>query len=185
MPVKIEGLDALRTRMRDLTTKESDKIFKAATRKSSLVFRDRARLNAQGIDDPKTRESIAKNIVSAFSSRTFRRTGNIMFRVGVLGGAKTYSNTKANVRSGKAGKTYKTDGDKGNPGGDTFYWRFVEFGTKARKPRTNSKGRKLRGHPGSRPRRFMTSAMLSEQDKALSVFAAEANMQLDRLLRKK
>ena len=51
------------------------------------------------------------------------------FRVGVLGGARQYANTRENVRKGRAGQSYRTDGDKGNPGGDTWYWRLLEFGT--------------------------------------------------------
>ncbi|WP_374987639.1 HK97-gp10 family putative phage morphogenesis protein, partial [Klebsiella pneumoniae] len=65
----------------------------------------------------------------SFSSKAFRRTGDPTFRVGVMGGARQYANTKANVRKGRAGKSYNTAGDKGNPGGDTWYWRFLEFGT--------------------------------------------------------
>lgn len=40
-------------------------------------------------------------------------------RVGVLGGAKAPA-----IQSGE----FKGKG-KGNPGGDTYYWRFLEFGT--------------------------------------------------------
>ncbi|MBJ9954370.1 hypothetical protein I5735_15155, partial [Acinetobacter baumannii] len=53
----------------------------------------------------------------------------VMMKVGIRGGAKSYVKSKDNVRKGLAGKKYKTDGDKQNPGGDTFYWRFLEFGT--------------------------------------------------------
>lgn len=42
--------------------------------------------------------------------------------VGVRGGLAKYANTKRNVRSGKAGQSYKTNGK-------TFYWKFIEFGT--------------------------------------------------------
>ena len=50
-------------------------------------------------------------------------------RVGVRGGARSYAATRENVRSGRVGQQYATDGSKDNPGGETFYWRFVELGT--------------------------------------------------------
>lgn len=43
-----------------------------------------------------------------------------MFRVGVLGGARNYE-AYGEFKTGKSASA--------NPGGDTFYWRFVEFGT--------------------------------------------------------
>ena len=51
-----------------------------------------------------------------------------MYRVGVRGGAKKYVDDKGNRRKGRVGKSYKVGGSKGNPGGDTFYWRFLELG---------------------------------------------------------
>jgi len=101
-----------------------------ALRRAAQVLRDQARANAARVDDPQTRENISENIVIRWSGRTFKKTGNMMFRVGVMGGAKSYGNTKDNVRKRRVGQSYAVGGDKGNPGGDTFYWRFLEFGTK-------------------------------------------------------
>lgn len=54
-------------------------------RKAANVIRDRARNNAARVDDPLTKEAIYKNIVVTFSSKTFRRTGDPTFRVGIMG----------------------------------------------------------------------------------------------------
>lgn len=67
-----------------------------------------ARLNMKMLDDKTTPEKIWRNV----SLRNRKRTkGTVGARIGVRGGAKEY----------KGG---------GLAGGDTFYWRFLEFGTK-------------------------------------------------------
>lgn len=58
-----------------------------ALRKAANLVRDAAQQNARKLDDPATASVIAENIAVRFSSRTFKRTGNVMFRVGVMGGA--------------------------------------------------------------------------------------------------
>ena len=83
-----------------------------ALRKGANVIRDAAQANARRIDDPNTREQIAKNIaVSGGGKRREQAVGGVMMRVGVRGGAKP------------------TSGDNGTPGGNTTHWRFVELGT--------------------------------------------------------
>src|SRR5690606_22168251 len=88
-------------------------------RKAAQVIRDQARKNAEAINDPATSENIAKNIVERFSPRRYKRTGDLMFRVGVLGGARGFAAASGELQGAGSG----------NPGGDTFYWRFLEFGT--------------------------------------------------------
>ena len=85
-----------------------------ALRRAAQVLRDQARSNAERVDDPRSAANIAANIVERWSGRTFKKTGNMMFRVGVLGGA-----------GGSADSASLAD----NPGGDTRHWRFLEFGT--------------------------------------------------------
>jgi HK97 gp10 family phage protein len=92
------------------------------------VVRKAARANARKIDGPSPR-SIEKNITVQNSPRQGRRAGGIVMRVGVRGGAKQYADTRENTRRRRVGKSYKTLGDATNPGGDTWYWRFIEFGT--------------------------------------------------------
>tara|TARA_R110000850_G_scaffold264606_1_gene393789 strand:+ start:28341 stop:28880 length:540 start_codon:yes stop_codon:yes gene_type:complete len=125
----MNGLPELLGKLESLDFDIKRKGGRFALRRAAQVLRDQARANAERVDDPRTTEKIAANIVERWSGRTFRKTGNIMFRVGVLGGARQYANSRENVRKGRAGKSYLTDGDKGNPGGDTWYWRLLEFGT--------------------------------------------------------
>lgn len=138
-----------------------------AGRKAANIIAEAARQNAGRLDDPETAENIAANIVVRFSSRTFRRNGNVAFRIGVLGGAQQYADTKQNRRKGRVGQAYATDGNKNNPGGDTWYWRQVEFGNKNSAP-----------HP------FMRPAMQQNIDPAISEFARQLNGWMDRYFKK-
>lgn len=110
----------------------SPKLQQAAGRKSArramAVVRAAARDAVRQHDDPESFERIWKNVYIQQSRRQSAAVGGVVMRVGVLGGARQYAKTKANVRKGRAGKSYKTGGDKGNPGGDTWYWRMLEFG---------------------------------------------------------
>lgn len=165
--VKIQGLEQLRENLQKLGDEAQGKAMRTAVRKAALVIRDAARANAARFDRDLTPESIEKNIAVQFSSRRFKATGELMFRVGVLGGAKQYANTKDNVRKGRAGKSYKTLGDKSNPGGDTFYWRFLEFGTS----RTAAKP-------------FLRDAADSSTAEVLATFEREAMRTIDRAVRR-
>lgn len=138
-----------------------------ALRRGALLVRDAAVRNAQRVNDPQTPEDISKNITIRFSTSTFRRTGDVLFRVGVLGGARAYANTRANVRKGRAGAAYKTEGDKTNPGGDTWYWRMVEFGTE-----------NMPANP------FMRRALSENAEAATDETAKQLNTWLDRYFRR-
>lgn len=162
---QVEGLASLLGKLRSLPVKLQKKALRAAMRKGANVIKDAAKANAKLIDDPATAEAIHKNIAVQFSSRKSRQEGGVVMRVGVLGGARKYGNTKENVRSGRAGQTYKTLGDKTNPGGDTRYWRFIELGT-SRQP--------------ARP--FLRPAMEQSGQGAIDAAALELNKQLDRLI---
>lgn len=95
-----------------------------ALRKTANLVRDAAKQNARKLDDPATASVIAENIAVRFSSRTFKRTGNVMFRVGVMGGARLSDQEKS----------------EGLPGKGTQHWRLLEFGTE-----------NTRAHPFMRP----------------------------------
>ena len=112
--VELKGLEDVRKAMRALPKEVGDKAAKRALRAAAKVIEDEVRANAQGVNDPKTRESIAANVTTRFSTKYFKRTGDPMFRVGIMGGAK--------------GGDEDSDVRKGNPGGFTWYWRLVEFG---------------------------------------------------------
>lgn len=124
----IQGLDEVTSNLRRLgNPRKAKNAATRSARKSMNTVKKAAVNNAKALDDPESTERIWKNITTK-SART-RGTGFVLMRMGVRGGARQYVATKSNVRKGRAGKTYKTDGDKSNPGGDTFYWRFIELGT--------------------------------------------------------
>lgn len=75
-----------------------------ALRKAAQVLREQARQNAARIDDPTTGRSIAENIDIRWSGRTFKRTGNMMFRLGVLTGS-TRNLEPGNPDTGAGGAT--------------------------------------------------------------------------------
>lgn len=117
--VKLEGLEELQGKLKSLSDDMQLKGGRFALRRAAQVLRDKARQNAGRVDDPETTENIEANIVERWNGRLFRQSGNLGFRVGVLGGAKGYAAASGEVKGAGTG----------NPGGDTFYWRFLEFGT--------------------------------------------------------
>ncbi|MFU1850870.1 HK97-gp10 family putative phage morphogenesis protein [Citrobacter portucalensis] len=139
LEVKLDGLDSLLGKMSAISDVTKSKAGRFALRKAAEVIRDRARKNAQRVDDPLTREAIYKNIVARFDTKTYKQTGDIAFRVGVLGGAIATLSAKAQRKSDRRrqrlGQSSLSDmgeisgSGKGNPGGSTYYWRFLEFGT--------------------------------------------------------
>ena len=127
MTEQIEGLDDVTAKMRELSSPKKQK--NAATRsarKAMAVVRKAAVANAKALDDSNSPERIWKNI-QVKASKT--KQGFVLMKVGVRGGAMSYANTTANRRANRVGETYATAGSKENPGGDTFYFRFLEFGT--------------------------------------------------------
>ena len=117
---ELKGVDELLAKLQTITYETQRKTGRAALRKASSIVRDAAITNAANIDNAATRENISKNIRLQWNNRQFKRTGNLGFRVGVLGGAKRVAKAVGEMQ-GKG---------KANPGGDTYYWRFLEFGTK-------------------------------------------------------
>lgn len=111
---KLEGADQIIAKLKELGIDARRKTGRTALRKAAQVVRDDAKQRAAQLDDPETAANISKNVVERWSSRYNKRTGDLMFRVGILGGAG--GNKKASELSG-------------NPGGDTRHWRYREFGT--------------------------------------------------------
>lgn len=125
---KIEGMDELMSKLDALKDRKAvNRRARSAARKAMQLVQYAAMVGAARINDPTTRESIQENI--AIRNGKSRDLNTIRMRVGVLGGAKSYTNSKDNVRKGRAGKQYSTEGSGKNPGGDTYYWRYIEFGT--------------------------------------------------------
>lgn len=156
----ITGLDQLRIKLKGLSDDLQYKGGRFALRKAANIIRDRAQQNAARLDDPATANEIAKNIVVRWSTRTFRATGDLAFRIGVLGGAKQTSQAYKDLGI-VAGR------GKSNPGGDTFYWRFLEFGTA-----------RTRAQP------FMRPALRESADQVQTEFVRQYDKAIDRALRK-
>ncbi|HSH43853.1 MAG TPA: HK97-gp10 family putative phage morphogenesis protein [Arenicellales bacterium] len=108
------GLEELYGKLDEATQDMKRRGGRFALRKAAQVVRDDAKRRAEQIDDPTTDADIAANIAERWSGRRFKRTGDLMFRVGVMGGA-----------GGNRPSAYYSK----LPGGDTRHWRHVEFGT--------------------------------------------------------
>ena len=144
---KITGLDELKKNLKKVSDDIAYKGGRSALRSAANVIRKEAKLRAEKLDDPTTPEKIADNLVVRWDRENFKKTGNPSFMVGVQGGAK-----------GKAKRKGK--------GGDTFYWRFLEFGTA-----------KMAAKP------FMRPAMDAKQQEAVDKFVEAYKHQLDKLMK--
>lgn len=172
---KIEGLDDLQGKLRLLNVETGTKGGWFALGKAADVVVLSAKEGALKIDDPKTAENIAKNIVKKRASRGSLGDGVLMWRVGVLGGARSKGREakRARARRASAGiASLEQLGEiagkgKDNPGGDTWYWRFIEFGTE-----------KTRAKP------FMRPALESNIDKATRTFVDHYNSAVDRAIKR-
>lgn len=152
--VKVDGLAEIDRKLRLLPRRIGINAMRRALRKGAIVIRDQARANAKQVDDPNTRENIAKNIVvQSGGRRRERAAGGVMMRVGIMGGAA------ANKRSQDA---------SGNPGGDTRHWRFIEFGTST-----------VQARPFMR--QAMASAAEKAMNTAASAMDTEINKELAKL----
>ena len=108
----IHGLDGFVAKLRAVSQEVRLKGGRFALRKGAQVIRDAARQNARRLDDAETGRSIAENIVERWNGRLYKQTGDLGFRIGVLGGAKLPKNN--------------TDAGANSP---TPHWRLLEFGT--------------------------------------------------------
>lgn len=161
---KLTGLDDLLAKLESLGYETRRKGGRAALRKAAMFIASKVKENASRLDDPQTAESIEKNITARWNGRLFKRTGDLGFRVGVMGGARQYADTRGNRRKGRVGQEYYV-GDKTNPGGDTWYWRFLEFGTS-----------KMAAKP------FMRSALADNVTTATGIFVTEFSKSINRAI---
>lgn len=146
----ITGTEQIVRNLKLLPERIGRNAMRRAIRKGANVIRDQARINARQLDDNLTREAIYKNIVTqGMGRKRERQSGGVGMRVGVLGGA----------RKGRGGDS--------NPGGDTFYWRYLEFGT---------------SEIAARP--FMRPAMSSQAGKAFSTTLEAMKAETDKELSK-
>lgn len=110
---KIDGLEALQSKLKNISTETQYKGGRFALRKAAQIVRNAARQGAQQLDDSETGRSIAENIAERWNGKAFKSNGDLMFRVGVLKGAVLPKD--GNKDTGKKGSTP--------------HWRLLEFGT--------------------------------------------------------
>lgn len=110
----LTGLDSLLGKLEAVSYDVKRKGGRSALRKAAQVIRDKAKQNAERLDDPETAAKISANIVERWNGKLFKQTGDLGFRIGVMGGA-------GGRKSGAE--------QSGLPGGDTRHFRYVEFGT--------------------------------------------------------
>lgn len=156
--VKFDGAEAV---LKKLRTLKDPKRQKSAVRNASTralkVVRDAARAKARTFDDSRSPERVDKNIVTRYRARR-SKGDNVVTSVGVLGGARDMS-AYGEIK-GKGG---------GNPGGDTWYWRFKEFGVPEH---------------GIAAEPFMRPALENNTQKVADTFTAEMNRQIDKAVQK-
>lgn len=175
--VTMRGVVELNKKLELIAYETRYKGGRSALRKAADVVAAQARINAAAINDPMTAEEISKNITVRFSPKTFESTGNLKFRVGILGGARAPEGSKQaraterrRRRTGAASLTEMGEiagKGKANPGGDTFHWRFVEFGTE-----------KAQAQP------FMRPALSEKAQNATDRFVGEYDKVIDRAIKK-
>lgn len=165
--VDVKGGPELLRRMRELPIRLQRSGGRKAARRAMLVVRTSARAAARQFDDPSSPRKIWKNIVIQESTKRGKRLGGVVMRVGVRGGARQYADTRENRRAGRVGDTYKTLGSSSNPGGDTWYWRLVEFGTQR-----------------SRARPFLRPALMNNAQAVSDALTTEMARELDHLVSK-
>lgn len=110
--MKVEGLDAVLRKLKDLPIKVRRSAVRKAAGKGAAVIRKKAKQNALLIDDPETARRIADNIGQRVRSQYFRRTGDTMISIGVL------------TKRGKIPKGNQDEGRRGN----TPHWHILELG---------------------------------------------------------
>jgi HK97 gp10 family phage protein len=107
---KIEGLDEVTKAMASAKNQLGGLALGKAVKSGGEVIKEKAIDNAKQIDDSNSPEKIWENI--ALKIRRNNKEETITAKVGVLGGAQ-------------GGRKQPST----NPGGDTRYWRHIEFGT--------------------------------------------------------
>lgn len=135
--VKMEGLDELTKKLDALKYDMQKKGGRFALRKAADVVLKAARANALRVDDTATPTNIARNLTLRWNGKLNRMTGDLGFRVGVLGGARApafnakaaASKARARRRAGIPSLAQLGEITGNQPGGQTYYWRFLEFGT--------------------------------------------------------
>ena len=107
------GMQAVSDKLRALREDLRPKVVQGAMKKAAALVKKYAQDGALRVDDPATGRMIRDNISYKFATRIYKRSGHIMYRVGVLT---------------KPGRIPNGNPDEG-PRGNTPHWHLVEFGT--------------------------------------------------------
>jgi HK97 gp10 family phage protein len=154
LETQLQGVDDVLDKLAKLKSDIQKNATKKAARSGAGIIRKAVAAGVRPLDDETTPESIPKNVAVQFAPHTSRKVGGAAFRVGIRGGAKSPKKQGLTKKIKGRGKR-SVEGLTGAPGGDTFYWRFLEFGTS-----------KIQG------KGFMQKAMVQSIDPATKKFIA-------------
>lgn len=107
------GMKQVSDKLRALRQDVRPKIAQGAMKKAAALLKAYAQEGALRVDDPETGRMIRDNVKYQFAARIYRKSGDIVYRVGV--------NTKR-------GRIPNGNPDEG-PRGNTPHWHLVEYGT--------------------------------------------------------
>lgn len=107
----LTGMESLLGKLGAISTDLKQKGGRSSLRKAANIIAEKAKVNAQRVDDPVTGRSIADNIAVRWDPKYFKRTGDLKFKIGVLHGAVLQDHP-----------------DKAS-NAPTPHWRLIEFGT--------------------------------------------------------
>lgn len=156
--VEIKGLSELRRKLQALPPALSSRSggpVRSALFKAAKVVRDEARQLA-----PRRTGLLAANVVAKRNPHPESHNANEEYGVMVSSIKRKYANTARNRRKRRVGKSYRV-------AGPSYYWRFLEFGT-----------RKMAAKP------FMRPAFERTKQRALEVFKIALSAAIDRAVRK-
>lgn len=143
--VDLDGAQGLSIAFQTVAAEMQGRVAQHALRKASNVIKEAVVGEFMRVDRESTREAIWRNVVTRNKPKRFRVAGELETRLGILGGARSRSENEA------------------NPGGDTYYWRFAEFGTKHINAQENVVG-----------------AVKRKQQQFYNVFSSELEKAIDR-----
>ena len=111
--VKLEGLDALRSKMKRVDGALNEKLVRDSVTAGARKIIKRAKAIVSASDDPTTGRKIASNITYRYRRKYSKAVGGVVVSVGV---------------ATPEGKIPKGNPDEGNKG-PTFHWHLLENGT--------------------------------------------------------
>lgn len=171
MSIKVEGADGVIELLKmlppEMVSKRGGPV-KSALRKAALVIQKEAKKNVRLLIEAPNKDNrpnvstgaLERSIIVSRGRPPVNGNGE-RYIVYVPKLARSYSNTKSNLRKHRVGKTYFMDPP-------TYYGRMLETGTV-----------KMRAH------RWLEPAAIVKRQEAVSTFTRELSASIDRLLRKK